>query len=40
MQITHKIDDFLYTIFPSVKYDWTWEREWRMTEDFNFSNRY
>jgi len=26
--------------FTSVKYDWTWEREWRIKGDFNFSSKY
>lgn len=26
--------------FTSAKYDWTWEREWRMTGNFNFEHRY
>jgi len=26
--------------FTSVKYDWTWEREWRMIGDFNFVGKY
>jgi hypothetical protein len=26
--------------FSTVKYDWTWEREWRMIGNFNFAHRY
>lgn len=26
--------------FTSIKYDWTWEREWRMIGHFKFNHRY